>query len=309
MLDWLTRRDTLAAWLAFTCRAQSPGNSPQGAHATPAPVPSELLHRHDRTVQTYLERQITDPTSPWCGTFADASGLYHAGTAGGILLASTAAFLHPGSKFHRDPLLAQRIRLAAGFLERSQSRDGFLDLLITNFNSPPDTAFVVQLVAAATSLARRYGAAELTAPAEKFLRRAMVGLCRGGVHTPNHRWVVCAALAQLYELYGELACLRRIDQWLAEGVDIDQDGQYTERSTTVYNPIVNHAFVVMAHKLKRPELLEPVRRNLESMLYLVHPDGEVVTEISRRQDQYQRGTMGRYWFPLQYLAVHDQDGR
>ena len=34
-----------------------------------------------------------------------------------------------------------------------------------------------------------------------------------------------------------------------------------------------------------------------------------MTEVSRRQDQYVRGTMAGYWFPLHYLAVHQRDGQ
>jgi hypothetical protein len=44
-------------------------------------------------------------------------------------------------------------------------------------------------------------------------------------------------------------------------------------------------------------------------LFYVHPDGEVVTEASRRQDRYQRGSMARYYYSYRTLALHDSNGR
>ena len=268
-----------------------------------------VIKRHDAYVNTLLERQNMDPQSRWRGLIADEYGIHAPGTGAAIIDALTAAWLHPKSKHHNSPLLPQRIKLAAEALAREQTSDGNWHLLSTNFNSPPDTGFIVRGTAPAGVLLKRAASHELFKTLEPILRKAGAGMAKGGIHTPNHRWVVSAALAQLYDLFGDGAYIRRIDQWLSEGIDIDSDGQFTERSTYVYNPITDNAFVTMAVKLKRPEILDPARKNLESMLYLLHPGYEVVTEISRRQDLNARGDMGPYWFALAYLARHDRNGQ
>lgn len=76
---------------------------------------------------------------------------------------------------------------------------------------------VVHNVATAACLAARHNERELLALMEPFLRRA------GGLRAP-HRSVA------------------------GEGIDIDEEGQYAERSTTVYNPVTDRALVVMAVK-------------------------------------------------------------
>jgi hypothetical protein len=192
-----------------------------------------------------------------------------------------------------------------------QHDDGTTDLISTNFHSPPDTGFLVEPLALALSCVRRHQADRLQLfqqTSEQVLMRAGRALAKGGVHTPNHRWVVCMALARIHHLMPDDRLLQRIDQWHAEGIDIDPDGQYTEQSTSGYTPMVNRCLLTVARLLDRPEFYEPVRRNLELTPYLVRPNGELVTEISHRQDKFRRSLAGKYYYPYCYMARLDQRG-
>jgi hypothetical protein len=292
----MNRREMLGLMAAAAAAAQTSADN-------------AIVTHHDQNVERLLSSQIADPSSPGCGAMPSATGLFTASAAAGLVEACMAAYLHPQSRFHADNMLPERIQLAARFLERIQHSDGTIDLLETNFDSTPDTGFVMHPLCTAACLAKRNRHDGLFNTLAPFIRKAAGALTVGGIHTPNHRWVVSSALAQANELFPDPRYVKRIDQWLAEGIDIDADGQYTERSTSVYNTVCDRAFTVLAVKLARPELLEPVRRNLHSMMYLMHPNYEVVTEISRRQDRDQKATMSGYWFPLRYLAVKDREGQ
>ena len=119
----------------------------------------------------------------------------------------------------------------------------------------------------------------------KFVLAAGEALSTGGIHTPNHRWVVSSALAQIHSLFPSAKYVDRIDDWLGEGVYCDADGQFAERSTGIYSRVVDNALITIARLLRRPELLEPVRRNLAMTIFYMHPNGELETVGSRRQDQ------------------------
>jgi len=73
-------------------------------------------------------------------------------------------------------------------------------------------------------------------PFKQFLQRAGEALIVGGIHTPNHRWVVSAALTKLNELWPDPRYVERIERWLSEHIDIDPDGQYNEKVLMVILP-------------------------------------------------------------------------
>lgn len=277
--------------------------------ATPPTFPQAKIDAHDKAVDDIIKRQELSPTHRHRGNVASAEGLFYGGSPTGILDTLATAYLHPQSRHFHHPLVLERIKLAAECFARIQTPDGNWNLPITNYNSPPDTAFIIQGIGRTLLNARQYGFPEFEPLLLPAVKKAGEALIRGGMHTPNHRWVACSALALLNELYPDPRYLRRIDQWLAETIDIDAEGQYTERSSIGYNGICNQALTICAHSLNRPELLNPVRQNIQAMFFLIHADGEVVTEISRRQDLNQRGTVFNSWLGIAYLAWKDRDGQ
>lgn len=311
----MNRRHFLVTTATLTSLAAL-GNRSAAAEAIPADSADlllELIRANDAGIPALLAKQERRPGHRWLGGLVNEYDLHTVQGTSGFISALTCAACAPGSKYYKSTELVEPLRLAIGYMLAAQHpEDGTVDYYATNFHSPPDLAFVLEIVCPACVLLRAHplpAFSALAATLGKFITRGADGLVTGGVHTPNHRWVVCAALASAHALTPNPRYLARIDQWLAETIDLDPDGQYTEKSTTVYSPVVNRALVTVARHLGRPALLEPVRRNLEMTLFYVHPDGEVVTEASRRQDRYQRGSMARYYYSYRSLALIDGNGR
>ncbi len=296
----MTRRSLFAAGLMAPGAVAQLGGVPV--------LPQAKVDGLDKAIDSNLSRQILDKTHKHYGSMVSADGLYYGSMPTSLLDGFLTASVLPQSRHFKSALVAERMEMAARAFGRLQTKDGNWNLPTTNFNSPPDTAFIMQGISVTLMNARQYGFPELEKWLLPAVERAGDGLVRGGIHTPNHRWVACSALAGLHKLFGEQKYVRRVDQWLAEGIDQDGDAQYTERSTIGYNGITNRALVLISDWLNRPEYLEYVRKNLDASLYLIHGDGEVVTEISRRQDLNQRGTMSNQWPALSHMAWKDRNG-
>jgi hypothetical protein len=307
-----SRRDFLRAGAAAVTAA-SLGAPPLAARDAAADeLIRELVRTNNAHIPGLLAKQEKRPGHRWLGGIVNEYGLHTVQGASGFIAGLTCAVCAPESKYRHSAELVEPLQLAVRYLRAAQYDDGTVDLYSTNFRSPPDTAFVLENICPACALLRATGVPAFEAVAAelgRFIVRGADGLVAGGIHTPNHRWVVCAALAWAHALFPDLRYVARVEQWLAETIDLDPDGQYTEKSTTVYSPIVDRALITVARLLGRTDLYAPVRKNLEMTLYYVHPDGEVVTEASRRQDRYQRGTLARYYYSYRALALLDGNGR
>jgi hypothetical protein len=141
------------------------------------------------------------------------------------------------------------------------------------------------------------------------MRAAGPALAGGGVHTPNHRWEICKALAHLNHLWPSRLLKARINDWLGEGIDIDAEGEYSERSPNYAAEVTNKSLLTVARYAAKPRLLTDVRRNLQLTLYRIQPNGEVETVQSRRQDQTGIQDSWKYLTHYRELAIRDGNGQ
>jgi len=255
-------------------------------------------------------------------------------TADGIEVPSPAARFVPGGThaFHRpmEPLaialfdpaspsrgrqrLWQRLADAIEATEQSQHDDGLIDLTASNFHSPPDTAFMVEDLVPLYEVVR--DTPEPSAQRDEFLTRleaiivkACGGIARGGVHTPNHRWKVASALVLADGVWPHESWRAEAQAYLDEGIDIDADGEYGERSAGCYDYVCGRSMILLSRAMGKPAYMEFADRNLEHLLGLLHADGTMVTSYSRRQDRHTTVGVERYLLLYWYRAMTSGNGR
>lgn len=217
-----------------------------------------------------------------------------------------AAYVEPLSPHYGDMKLEKAIDEIVRFLTSQQKSDGTLDF--GNLSSPPDTAFIIDpLCAAYRIMDKQSGMADTKKKLKDFILKAADQLAIGGIHTPNHRWVVSSALAKTNALFPDPKYVKRIDQWLAEKVFSDEDGVYLERSMT-YAEVVNRSLIFLAVYNGRTELLDKVAKNLTWIYYMMEPNGEVVTVQSRRQDAFHERNIVEFYIHYRYMALNQNNG-
>ncbi len=256
-----------------------------------------ILSGIERRVRALYARQVMDESRPEQGAFISEILGCPAATHGAHahdLACACYVFMAEETSLKGDEELFDRICRGISFQRRWQRPSGLIDGVVSNYESPNAAAFTVQLLAPVVEVARTKAetgderAARIAQALGEYVQTAAQAIIGRGFHTPNHRWVICSALAQAMTLFPDLPALGYIESILAETVDINEDGQFYERSTGIYNSASDRSLRFMADHLKRPELLDPVRKNLDMMVRLFHSDWTVVTDMSGRQDRGQR---------------------
>lgn len=270
----------------------------------------EMIRRNELSIENSYKRRINDKSNPRYGAVLDGVEIATPHASLGFIKAGICCLASPESRWYNDQKLQSDLIDTAKFLLTLQHEDGTIDLVTTNFHSTPDTGFLVKYLCPAVAYFRDSKAEnkeQLMGLMKEFLENAGRALSAGGVHTPNHRWVVSAGLASLHMLWPKPEYLERAETWLSEGIDLDHDGQYQEKSSYIYSSLSDRVLITVARGFNKPELLDYVRKNLEMTFYYIHPNGEIVTEASGRQDNSIVGMLENYYYPYRYLALKDKN--
>ena len=229
-----------------------------------------------------LRLQVLDPSERDYGGFRCPEHWICEPLAAANTLASLAVlYMTPDSQYYHNSELSNRLHLAMRFLTYSQRPDGTIDGY-----SRGDIRATPTMAEAAHALLRTYRWLSresqhqaLLQQIEDFLRKGVEAIKNKPVFTSHDCWVAAAALVEFDKQFGDSAAVGRAESYLQEGIDINSEGIYSDRSP-VYSMLSNAMLFSLAEKLNRPALLEYVRRSLNFLLYTFHPNGETATEFS-----------------------------
>jgi hypothetical protein len=203
------------------------------------------------------------------------------------------------------------IRRCLAFIRRRQAPDGRLDL--GGAYSPNEVGFTLPALAMGyRRLSELPGdpLADVRASLKEYLLLGADAVLRGDAYTANHRWTAAAApLAAVHALWPDSRYLAKIEGYLADGFDINEDGCWYEERSPNYNRVANSGVIVLADALGRPELLDVVRRSLDFTSLFLQPNGEMDSSFSHRQDRGAANCRAMCYAHARRIALHTGDGR
>lgn len=236
------------------------------------------------------------------GGFVDKKGLVHGKYAIYRVTTAIAAYCNPDSAYYRREKVFKLIRNGLDYIMGVQHEDGLFDLISCNFYSAPDTAFCVKRMLPYLKYLETQRTTSQEEEIYQILKQivflAAQGLKTGGFHTPNHRWAIASNLMECGRYFSDHTMTQRAEQYLAEGIDCNEDGEFAEKSAGNYNRINNDAMITLGDITGEERYYEYAVRNLHMMLTYIEPDGSIFTANSTRQDN------GKQIFPKDYYMEY-----
>jgi hypothetical protein len=270
----------------------------------------KILKDTEKRALFVIKNQILDRNSQNYGGILTEGGLVQAKST--IFAADTLISLYHNkdSKYYKDEKIYERIVIALEYIKRQHREDGTFDFINCNFYAAPDTAFCLNGLLPSYKLLSTINEDEsikLKNGIYEILNKAAYGIMKGGFHTPNHRWAIASVLMACYNIIKDEEMKKVAMEYLSEGIDCNEYGEYAERSAGGYNAVNNDAMILLAEETGDERFLEYVNRNLNMMFTYIEPDGSIFTNNSTRQDNGKKVYPIGYYFEYLYMAYKTKD--
>lgn len=265
---------------------------------------AQLLTRLDAHIERLMARQVLDECSGDYGGFMEDDLHVESRQCGFDLSALACGYVTKESAHYLSERVKAALTAALAYLRAHQRPGGCVDLLSCNVASAPDTAFMINAVLNAWWLLERCEdarAAWLRPALLRLIDSAASGIAAGGFHTPNHRWAIAACLLHCAKITGRRELEARARAYLREGLDINEDGEFAERSAGNYNQVNDDQMLRLYMATGDRTFLHAAEKNLEMMYCYIDPDGSVFTNNSTRQDMGKKIYLDTY-YPLYLMA-------
>lgn len=265
---------------------------------------AQLLAQLDGRIERLMARQVLDECSGDYGGFMEDDLHVESRQCGFDLSALACGYVTKDSAHYLSERVKAALTAALAYLRAHQRPGGCVDLLSCNVASAPDTAFMINAVLNAWWLLERCEdarAAWLRPALLRLIDSAASGIAAGGFHTPNHRWAIAACLLHCAKITGRRELAARAQAYLREGLDINEDGEFAERSAGNYNQVNDDQMLRLYMATGDRTFLHAAEKNLEMMYCYIDPDGSVFTNNSTRQDMGKKIYLDTY-YPLYLMA-------
>lgn len=265
---------------------------------------AQLLTRLDAHIERLMARQVLEESSGDYGGFMEDDLHVESRQCGFDLSALACGYVTKESAHYLSERVKAALTAALAYLRAHQRPGGCVDLLSCNVASAPDTAFMINAVLNAWWLLERCEdarAAWLRPALLRLIDSAASGIAAGGFHTPNHRWAIAACLLHCAKITGRRELEARARAYLREGLDVNEDGEFAERSAGNYNQVNDDQMLRLYMATGDRTFLHAAEKNLEMMYCYIDPDGSVFTNNSTRQDMGKKIYLDTY-YPLYLMA-------
>jgi len=257
----------------------------------------ELIGRFDYDTGRLLAAQLLTPGDPRYGAFV---GAHHVDSRNcGFYMAQVlTAYICRESRYYLSSQVKEALEACFVFMKNNLRPSGCVDLTGCNFDSAPDTAFTANELIGAWWLMEKRMCPELewlVSPLRSLLITMAEGVASGGFHTPNHRWAIASSLKCIAKITGRTDFDQRADEYLSEGLDVNEDGEFAERSAGNYNQVNDDQMIRLFMATGDTFYLEAARKNLNMMYAYIDPDGTIFTNNSTRQDYGLKMYPGSYY--------------